>query len=325
LSGISFALSSMRRWERYSHFSPALLRRLRRFGFFILLGYTMHLPVKSFQDFRYLDAAGWQGWLQVDVLQCIGFTLIFLQLLVWLAGTPERFAKLAAGVGAFAVLFAPIASAINWTKFLPLAAGSYFTSRTGSLFPLFPWSGYVLFGAALGYMVEKVIARAGGERHGTWNLEMMKVAALGGAALILSGIGVAYYPARPYGAIDFWTISPGVFLLKGGSVLLLLTMLYGVTQRIRIPQQVARSIAQESLLIYFVHVCILYGCIWHDGLRQSIGANLTPLPTLAWILALLPSMLLLAWTWNWYKRTRPTSGLLVRSTAIALVIVYGLK
>src|ERR1700722_17946333 len=64
LSGISFALSSMRHWERYSHFSPTLLRRLRRFAFFILLGYTMHLPVKSFHDFRYLDPAGWQGWLQ---------------------------------------------------------------------------------------------------------------------------------------------------------------------------------------------------------------------------------------------------------------------
>src|ERR1700722_15778783 len=64
LSGISFALSSMRHWDRYSHFSPTLLRRLRRFAFFILLGYTMHLPVKSFHDFRYLDPAGWQGWLQ---------------------------------------------------------------------------------------------------------------------------------------------------------------------------------------------------------------------------------------------------------------------
>jgi len=107
--------------------------------------------------------------------------------------------------------------------------------------------------------------------------------------------------------------------------LLLLTMLSALTQKMPIPQQVARSIAQESLLIYFVHVCILYGCIWHDGLRQSIGANLAPLPTLGWILALLTSMLALAWTWNWYKRSQPMNGVLVRSTAIALAIAYGLK
>src|SRR5262249_61937614 len=132
-------------------------------------------------------------------------------------------------------------------------------------------------------------------------------------------------PFHPYGNIDFWTISPGVFLLKAGSVLLLLTILFVVTQKVAIPQQMARSIAQESLLVYFVHVCILYGCIWHDGLRQSIGASLAPLATFGWIAALLVSMLRLAWTWNWYKRTQPTSGLLVRTTAFALAMAYGLK
>jgi uncharacterized membrane protein len=320
LSGISFALSSMRRWDLYSRLTPKLLKRTRRFAFFILLGYAMHLPVKSFHDFRYLDAAGWQGWLQVDVLQCIGVTLIFLQFLVLAAGTRERFAKLAAATGAFAVLAAPIAWRANEIKFLPLSLVSFISGRTGSLFPLFPWSGYVLLGGALGYLAEKMMR----ERENL-DFHLVKPVALTGAGMILGGIAVALIPFSPYGNIDFWTISPGVFLLKGGSVLLLLTALFGVTQHVSIPEQTARSIAQESLLVYFVHVCILYGCIWHDGLRQSIGASLPPLPTIGWIAALVASMLLLAWTWNWYKRTQPTSGLLVRTTAFALAIAYGLK
>jgi len=147
LSGVSFTLSSLKYWDLYTELSPKFLRRVRRFAFFVLLGYVMHLPVKSFHDFRYMDLAAWQGWLQVDVLQCIGVTLIFLQLLMWVAGSPERFAKLAAGAGAFVVLLAPVSWALHWTKFLPLTAASYLTSQTGSLFPLFPWSGYVLFAA----------------------------------------------------------------------------------------------------------------------------------------------------------------------------------
>lgn len=316
LSGISFTLSSLKYWDFYTRPTSKLFRRVRRFGFFVLLGYAMHLPVKSFHDFRYLDLAGWQGWLQVDVLQCIGITLLFLQMLVWVAGNPERFAKLAAGAGALMVLLAPISWGAPWTKFLPLSAASYLAAQTGSLFPLFPWSGYVLFGSALGYVIVR-------RNWGVGHLAPKPLIAAG-AAMILAGIFVAIVPLRPYGNIFFWTISPGVFLLKGGSVLVLLTLLSLVLRGVAVPQKAIRSIAQESLLIYFVHVCILYGCIWHDGLRQMIGATLPLLPTLAWIGALALSMLALAWTWNWYKRNDPRTSLVARAAVIALAIAYGL-
>jgi uncharacterized membrane protein len=316
LSGVSFTLSSLKHWDSYVRPTSRLFRRLRRFGFFVLLGYALHFPVKSFHDFRYLDAAGWQGWLQVDVLQCVGLTLLFLQILVWVSGTPERFAKLAAGASALMVLFAPVAWGLPWTKFLPVGLASYLTAQTGSLFPLLPWSGYVLFGSALGYVIVRLEWNSGSLARKPW--------LIGAASLVLAGVCVALFPLHPYGNINFWTISPGVFLVKSGSVLVLLALLSWVTRRIAIPQQITRSIAQESLVVYFVHVCILYGCIWHDGLRQMVGAHLTVLPTLAWIGVLLISMLLLAWTWSWYKRTEPRFSLLARTAVIVLAIAYGL-
>ena len=315
LSGISFTLSSLKYWDCYLKPSSRLFRRVRRFSFFVLLGYAMHLPVRSFHDLPYLDAAAWQGWLQVDVLQCIGCTLLALQLMLWIAGTPQRFAKLAAAVGAFVVLFAPISWGIGWAKFLPLSAASYVTSQTGSLFPLFPWSAYVFFGSALGYLIARV---------GSGTLPA-KAFLAGGAAAVLAGIVVALVPFHPYGPINFWFVSPGIFLLKSGSVVMLLSLLCLVTRRIDIPKQAMRAIAEESLVIYFIHVCILYGCIWHDGLRQLIGATLDTAPTLGWIALLLTSLLLLARMWNRYKQTRPTMAWVVRSTAFALAIAYGLK
>jgi len=314
LSGISFTLASTKYWDAYLRPSARLFKRLRRFGFFVLLGYALHFPVKSFHDFRYLDAAGWQAWLQVDVLQCVGLTLLFLQALVWMAGTPERFAKLAAGAGAFVVLFAPISWEIGWARFLPLSVASYLTAQTGSLFPMLPWSGYVLLGSALGYIIQRQ----------KWSSDSLarKPMIMGAAAMVLAAGCIALVPLHPYGNIYFWTISPGVFLLKSGCVLLELALLSWVTRKITIPEQATRSIAQESLVVYFVHVCILYGCIWHDGLRQMIGANLTVLPTLAWIGALLASMLVMAWTWNWYKRTEPGISMLTRMAVIVMAIAY---
>ncbi len=317
LCGVSFALASLKRWDSYTHVSPPLFRRLRRFGFFVLLGYAMHLPVKSFRNFQYLDAAGWEGGLQVDVLQCIGVTLMFLQMLVYVAGTPARFAKLAAGVAASVVLFAPVVWAIQWAKFLPLSIASYFNAQTGSLFPLFPWSGFVLFGSALGYVFV--------QRNWISKSLPVRPLAVGGAAVIALGLFLAVISPAVYGSMQLWKVNPGFFAIRAGSVCVLLALLSWVTRGIRMPQRAIQSIAQESLVVYFVHICFLYGSIWNGGLRQVIGATLLPLPTLAYICTLLISMLLLAWTWNWYKRTQPAGGLLVRSAVFLLAIGYGLQ
>src|SRR5262249_16052742 len=82
LAGISFTVAGLPRWDVYTRRTPALARRVGRFLFFIALGYALHWPAKSFHDFRYVNLAGWQAWLQVDVLQCVGLTLILLQTLL---------------------------------------------------------------------------------------------------------------------------------------------------------------------------------------------------------------------------------------------------
>ena len=85
-----------------------------------------------------------------------------------------------------------------------------------------------------------------------------------------------------------------------------------------LPQRVLRRLAQESLLIYFVHVCILYGSIGTRK-RQLIGSTLGPLPR--WVVCLLLlSMMLLAWTWNWFKRAEPRRSYLLRFAVLVLAV-----
>src|SRR5579872_4528514 len=47
LSGASFAIATLRRWESHTEMTPAFWKRARRFLFFIALGYAMHLPLRS--------------------------------------------------------------------------------------------------------------------------------------------------------------------------------------------------------------------------------------------------------------------------------------
>jgi uncharacterized membrane protein len=319
LSGVSFMVSSLRRWDSYSRPTPALFRRLGRFAFFILLGYALHWPAKTLHDFRYMDLAAWQGWLQVDVLQCIGVTLILLQIAILAAGTPARFAKLTGAVSALIVLGTPLIWAAHGIHRLPLSLASYFDSRTGSLFPVFPWAGYVFFGAAAGYLYVQWQSKP--RAHAFWPLA--------GTGLALASLGTYFHsiwykaPLHVYATAEFWRISPNLFLIRVGCVFGLLAVLAALLCAIKIPQRATRSLAQESLSIYFIHNCWLYGSIWNQGLRQRIGPNLAPLPTLLWIATIVVSMALLAWTWNWFKRNNPTNVHLLRA-ALFLAVAYSL-
>ena len=209
LSGISFTLASLRRWDAYARPCKESLRRLGRFAFFIILGYVMHWPAKSLQDFKYLDSAGWQGWLQVDVLQCVGFTLIVLQLTLFAAKTPKRFASLAILFSSFFVLLAPVTWAVDWSHYFRLSVASYFNASTGSLFPLYPWSGYLCLGAALGYLYVQWQAKSPAALAAP---PLVKTSALLGA------IGVCFHlvPLNPYAHADFWKTSPNLFSDSGG-------------------------------------------------------------------------------------------------------------
>ena len=314
LSGVSFFLATSRKWESYGTASPDFYRRIRKFGFFFLLGYLMHFPVRSFQDFRWLDANGWEGWYQVDVLQCIGLTLASLQILVLFAKTPERFARIAGFAAGAIVLLTPwmwLAS----PAFIPHPLAAYLNGLRGSLFPLFPWSGYVLFGVAVGYFCK------------TWesNRAAFPFLQLGAAGLGLALVGTVLQrvPLTLYPNADYWHTSPNLFLVRVGCVCAMLSGFAFLSRRVSLPEPAVRSLAQESLVIYFIHVAILYGSLWNTGLKQIIGPTLAPAPTLGWIGAMLISMTALGWSWSWAKKNAATSTRMLRY-AVVLLAAYSL-
>ena len=56
---------------------------------------------------------------------------------------------------AFIFLISPFTELVNWNSFLPTPIASYMYRGTGSLFPIFPWAGYVVSGGILGsYLAE---------------------------------------------------------------------------------------------------------------------------------------------------------------------------
>ena len=54
LAGFSFALATTKKWDAHLQINSTVLKRLRRFVFFVILGYAMRFPVHSIRDIRWV-------------------------------------------------------------------------------------------------------------------------------------------------------------------------------------------------------------------------------------------------------------------------------
>ena len=309
LSGFSFALATIRRFDDHVKPGPKVFARLRKFAFFVLLGYSMHFPVHSVRDLGSAGPLSWQSFLQVDVLQTIGFSLIGLQLLVLALRSKARFATVAV-TGSLLIAFAtPWLWNSATVNSLPLALRSALIGTGGSLFPLLPWCAYVLLGAGLG-TIYLTVARSSDL--------LLKAFVPAGLLLMVLGIRSEPLAHRVYGELNFWPTTPHLFLTRVGFVLAILGLATFATPLMRTWASSLRSLAEESLLVYFVHVDLLYGSVWNRGLRNYLGGSLTFVQAYAWVLVMIGAMAALAFYWNRAKKSHPAPSRAVRTCVIAL-------
>jgi hypothetical protein len=129
--------------------------------------------------------------------------------------------------------------------------------------------------------------------------------------LLLPGVLLASFAwmmgfsaGAPWGD-DPWNFIPVQVPIRIGASLIILSAIATASRHLTRLPRFFSAVAQETLPIYFVHLCIVYGSIWNSGLMQAFGAALGPVETVGWVLALLGSMAALGWYWHWLKHARP--------------------
>ena len=295
LSGFAFSVATARHWT--SHLSPsrALFRRLRRFALFIALGYAMRIPVAPLRAMAGASDAAWRTLLAVDVLQLIGVTFIAVQLLVMASRSRRVFSGVAITLALALTFAAPAIWSTNWEPSLPRAIATYLTPTLGSLFPLVPWSAFILAGAALG----QIYARWGASHLVSY---ANRVLLLPGAISVLAALWFTSRQVELFGAGPYAFV-PGNILLRAGVCLGIVGVIAHASRAVSQLPHVFGAIAQESLLIYGLHLFIVFGSIWAPGLLSIYGPTRTPLQLLPIVVLLISTMTLAAYGWNWLKHT----------------------
>ena len=313
LGGFAFSIATSRRWSSHVRWSPALVKRIRRFGLFVILGYALHLPASRLADLRSVDAERWRSFFAVDVLQAIGITFIAIQLLVLVARSRRTFMLVTIALAAIVVLATPLVWAADWTRLLPAGVAAYLSPASGSQFPLFPWMGFILLGAGLGQL------------YARWGASDLSAFARG--ALIAPGVVLVILASiiRPRPELLFGVgpgnFVPGEMMMRIGACLIILAAFAHLSRRLTRLPHVFGAVAQESLLIYFVHLCIVYGSVWNTGLAQLYGGSRTAAQTVILVLVVVGSMAALAYYWNVFKHVRPRAARWVSYAAGGVLVI----
>jgi uncharacterized membrane protein len=245
-----------------------------------ILGYAF-----AFRFWMYASGRFGAPWdlLRVDILNCIGASLLVIGMvaLPW----PRRGTRIAAALAIAAAVsgLAPLTWDSALAGQLPTGLAGYIDGRRpGSIFPPFPWAGFAALGAAAG-----VILAAWRTRGGEWWL----FAAMGilGVALIPLGLWADKNLPAVYPRYDFWHTSPAYFAVKTGIVLLTMAVAFVLD---RLPGQGwIRQLGRTSLLIYWVHLEIVYG----DHVVPRFRGTLPLDEAVAAIAALMLAMLALSY------------------------------
>jgi hypothetical protein len=245
------------------------------------------------------------------VLQLVGVTLIGLQVLVLLVHSRRAFASVCVALAAVLIAITPAVWEMDLAPFVPATIAAYMSPSIGSLFPVIPWSAYALAGAGAGGLYA---------RWGAAHLERFANGVLLAPGLLLVLIGLRGERLWPVPGQFAW--APAAILTRIGACMIILAVVaYASRQLSRLPH-IFGAVAQESLLIYVVHLCIVYGSTWNTGLYQFYAMALSPRATVLVVLAIIAAMTVLAWQWNRLKHQRPQVAQWVTVGVCAVLVAF---
>ncbi|MCU1382543.1 MAG: hypothetical protein JWL71_1240 [Acidobacteria bacterium] len=266
LAGLAVVLAATRSAERTGSRRAAAEMICRRGLEIFLLGFLFRL-----QGFIITPGSHPVTLFRVDILNIMGPAIAVAGVVWGLAGTAVGrvgwYAAIATAI-AMATPLVRIAPAVDalplWLQWYARPAGEF------TIFTLFPWTGFVFAGGAVGALIAAAREEAA-ERRLHLTLGVL------GAALVAVGVYTAGRPSI-YTSSSFWTSSPTWFAIRVGILMIALTLIYGCEQlleRVRVsaaasiaggPAPVARrggdplaKLGRSSLFIYWIHVELVYG------------------------------------------------------------------
>ena len=259
---------------------------IRRAGYILAIAFTFRFTNWLFS----VPHASVNELTRVDILNCMGVGMAVLSVAALFGGAARiRFALLA-GLAIIAV--SPLIAGFDWSR-TPLLLQDYIVPGPNrGRFPFFPWAGYVAFGLGLGMIVK----RAAAERFE----RLMQWSVLIGFGLVFTGQYFSNLPYSIYTRSNFWLDSPALVVIRVGIMLLMMAGAYLWTEYgARARWSWMQALGKNSLMVYWIHVMIVYGSAVH-AIKRALSIGQSALAAVAITLL----MIAMSALWLWWKEKR---------------------
>ena len=318
VAGFVFVVASDRKLEEFRTYGKAFWKQLSRIGLVWVIGYGLHLPFFSLYRTLY-DSTQDQllQFYQSDILHCIaiGMLIIFIGRIVirsdmWY----QRFLIL---LGSIFVLLAPVLWDVDYSGRLPGYLASYLNGQQGSMFPLFPWLGFLMYGAVAAFAHKRARSTGKEAAYFQWLL-------LIGIGLIVVGSVFVDLPSRIPTLSTAIRANPLFFASRLGIIAALLAACYYYGEWRKTERSFVLDVSRESLLVYTAHLLVIYGRFWNDQSPAALyGGSFSVVECIAGTLGLILLMIASAKLWGWIKKqTFPWARYISYATGLTTLILF---
>ncbi|WP_439151151.1 heparan-alpha-glucosaminide N-acetyltransferase domain-containing protein [Winogradskyella sp.] len=248
-------------------------------GFMLIgIGYLLRVPV-----FEWLIGEFDSYFLIIDVLQCIGLSLILVVFIYRLTFKKTLvFSILMLVIGITVFVTEPLYRYLKLSH-VPELFANYLSKENGSVFTIIPWFGYTAFGAFIATLFYRYVER----KH-------FKIAILFGFFIVglLLIFKSSWVLMQLYFILDVELLKDVAYynylFTRLGNVLILFGLFYATERYIKLP--LILKVGQKTLSIYVIHFIIIYGSFTGIGLHQIIGKTLLPWQAILGALAFLTTV-----------------------------------
>lgn len=265
--------------------NPRVRKGLKRGLMLIAIGYLLRYPTHRVFDFTYVSQRQWDIFFAVDALHLIGFGMLVVILSLYIA----KRLNINLNITFTTLILIILASSsyvtkVEWNNYLPQFISSYLTRNYGSFFPLFPWLVYVLAGALLGNYLYK--------NDGIYLKKRFSftVSIIGLGLISISSV-LFYLESFSEGNAKYWFFMNGFVFVRVGYVVLVNGLMAFIVRKFNSIPKIIRDTGKKTLMLYVIHIILLFGCAWFPGLYKYYSKSFTPLETIAAAIVMLGLML----------------------------------
>jgi uncharacterized membrane protein len=244
---------------------------IKRSGYLFAAAFAFRLQLWLFS----IDKSPWTDLFRVDILNCMGLALLILSVMAVFRA--EERIRLCAILGVAIAAASPLISSLDWSG-APAVVRNY-VIPDHNFFGFFPWAAFVAFGMSAGSILRLLKPE---------DLpSVMQWFGWGGLALAFGAYTISNMTPSIYSNSDFWLNSPALILIKLGAILIFVAFSWLWNLRTSAADwSWVRQFGLTSLLVYWVHVELIYGR-WFGMLKEQLTVGQTVFATVLTVVLML--------------------------------------